>query len=363
MKFLYNFGMSQDDAETEKKALDIEGKSRLVCIASAGELPLNLLASSNLKIDAVDISSSQLNLAKLKMKAAIHLDPPEAAKFIGYISGSSEERADLYKELSPFLEGPDKSFWDKHPAIFEKGPIHTARFERYLSYFNWIGVEILGRKKLMRLFEFNDVEMQKQYFDSHLDSRRLKNIFKVVFHPKIYKKRGMDEKGLVHSGRRDIAEFFFSRFRNFCTTTLARRNYFLQITFFNHIIFVEALPEYLKENGNIQLRNSAGDLSFFNESISDRIRRKSIGYYDSFALSNVGDWMLQEDYAELLRIIGKQSSNEGRVLLRYIHFSHPIPKDLSGTFILDPQLGTDLESVDRYPFYSLLPMRISRRDS
>ena len=363
MKFLYNFGMSQDDAETERKALNIGKRNQLICIASAGEVPLNLLSRSNIQIDAVDISKSQLSLAKLKMLAAIHLEPLEAARFIGYCSGTSNERVYLYKKLSRFLEDPEKSFWDKHPVIFEKGPIHAARFEKYLSRFNWVGVNILGRKKLMRLFEFNDVGMQQRYFDLHLDTRRLKYIFKIAFHPKIYKKRGMDKQGLVHSGSRDIAEFFFSRFRNFCTATLARRNYLLQITFFNHILYMEALPEFLKEKGNQKIRNSIGNLSFHNESISDRIRRKPKGFYDSFALSNVGDWMSHEDYADLLKIIGTQSASEGKALLRYIHFAHQIPESLAGVIKPDPQFGAELESVDRYPFYSLLPMTILNRDN
>lgn len=361
MKFLYNFGMSQDDAETEKKALDIKNRTRLICIASAGELPLNILASSSIQIDAVDVDSSQLNLAKLKMMAAIHLDPTEAARFIGYYSGSSEERASLYKKLEQYLDAPEKRFWCKHPYVFGKGPIHWARFEKYLSRFSRIALKILGRKNMMRLFEFDDVESQRDFFNRHMDSRRLKLIFKVAFHPKIYKKRGMDERALVHGGRRNIADFFFGRFRDFCTATLARRNYFLQFTFFNRILFAEALPEFLTHQGNQMLRKSIGNLSFINESISDHIRKKPMGYYDSFALSNVGDWMSQEDYAALLRIIANKSAKEGRSLLRYIHFANPIPKNLMGIIQSDPNLGAELESVDRYPFYSLVPMKISNR--
>jgi S-adenosylmethionine:diacylglycerol 3-amino-3-carboxypropyl transferase len=257
------------------------------------------------------------------------------------------------------LEGPEKTFWDRHPAAWEKGPVHAARFEKYLSRFSWVGLQILGRKKLMRLFDFNDVEEQKQYFDRQLDSRRLKRIFKIAFHPKIYKKRGMDAQALVHSRERDIAEFFFSRFRSFCTATPARKNYFLQLAFFNRLLFMEALPEYLQENGNQRLRKSVDLLSFYHESLSERIRRKPRGYYDAFALSNIGDWMSKEDFAALLELIGTQAAGQSRALLRYIHFAHPIPVKLAGVFKLDRRLGDELEAVDRYPFYSLLPMRIS----
>jgi len=42
MKYLYNFGITQDDVQTERKALDIKDGDHLICIASAGEVPLNL---------------------------------------------------------------------------------------------------------------------------------------------------------------------------------------------------------------------------------------------------------------------------------------------------------------------------------
>lgn len=360
MKFLYNFGMSQDDAETERKALDLRQGDRLICIASAGEVPLNLLASSNVHIDAVDLSLPQIQLARLKMTAAIHLEPQDAARFIGYKSGSAEERICLYKHLFKYLDTSEKTFWDQYPAVLEKGPIHAARFERYLSRFNWLGLHILNRKKMMKLFEFDNIAQQKLYFDQNLESRKLKRIFKIAFHPKIYKKRAMDNQGLLHSGKRDIAAFFFSRFRNFCTSTLARKNYFLQFTFFNRILFDEALPEYLKEDGNQLLKKRINQLAFYHESVSSRIQNNPKGNYNKFGLSNVGDWLSHEEYADLLQIICKQSEKQSRALLRYIHFAPSVPENLTDIIKTDQQLGHDLESIDRYPFYSLMPMRIKK---
>jgi S-adenosylmethionine-diacylglycerol 3-amino-3-carboxypropyl transferase len=361
MKFLYNFGMSQDDAETERKALDLQERRRLVCIASAGDTALNLLAVSSVSIDAVDLSSAQLSLVKLKMAAALLLEPGEAARFLGFLPGPAAERAKLFQRLSGSLDGPEKGFWERSPLAWEKGPVHAARYERYLSRFSGIALRVLGRKKLLRLFECPDVEAQRRHFDERLASKRLKGIFRIAFHPKIYKKRGMDSGGLVHSRERNIAEFFFGRFRNFCTSTPARKNGFLQMTFFNRVLFDEALPEYLQESGNRRLRAGAERLAFHHESLSDLIRRMPTGHYDAFALSNVGDWMSKEDFAALMELIGARAAGRSRALLRFIHFAHPVPGSVAGIIAPDPKLGEELEAVDRYPFYGLIPMSVSGR--
>lgn len=356
MNFLYNFGISQDDSESERKALDIQKGDRLICLASAGEVPLNLLSTTDLLIDAVDISLPQLHLSRLKLMAAIHLEPLEAARMIGYQPCTREERFHWLGHLSKHLDEAEQTFWNNNPLAFEKGPVHLGRFERYLSKFSQLALHIIGRKKMMKLFEFDDEDLQRNYFDRHVDTRRLKLIFNVMFHPRIYKKRGMDEHGLTHSGERNIATFFFGRFRDFCTSTLARKNYLLQFTFFKRILFEEALPNYLKTAGNKLLRQRMGQLSFIHESISERLHKTPQGHYNKFALSNVGDWMTMEEMTGLFRTIGSQSADNARLLLRYIHFAHPLTEDLKKIFRPDQELGFKLESVDRYPFYSLIPM-------
>jgi S-adenosylmethionine:diacylglycerol 3-amino-3-carboxypropyl transferase len=120
------------------------------------------------------------------------------------------------------------------------------------------------------------------------------------------------------------------------------------------------LPEYLTETGNQLLRKRYEQLAFYHEAISDRVLNSTVGHYNKFALSDIGDWITREEYGHLLHIIGKQSAEKGRMLLRYIHYAHPVPESLRGIIQSDLQTGYELESIDRYPFYSLIPMYINK---
>ena len=165
MNFLYNFGISQDDSESERKALDLQAGDRLICLASAGEVALNLVSGTDLFVDAVDISLPQLHLSRLKLLSAIHLEPLEAARMIGYQPCIREQRLHWLEHLFASMSEKERSFWNSHPEAFDKGPVHHGRFERYLSKFSRLALHLIGRKKMLGLFEFDDVELQKQYFD------------------------------------------------------------------------------------------------------------------------------------------------------------------------------------------------------
>lgn len=357
MEELFNFGIAQEDALTLFKALDIEENDRLLCIASAGEVPLNLLAIQDLRIEAVDISLNQLNLAKIKLHAVCSLEPTEAAAFLGFVDAEPEERKKLFRKVSELMDSNEKLFWLENMNAIEKGPINEARFEKYITKFNWIGRLIFGKKKLLRLFELDTIEAQQEFFDRHLSTSLLKIIFKIVFHPKIYKKRGMAPEGLTHSGERNISEFFYSRFRDFCSATSARKNYFLQFCFFNKVLFPEALPEYLSERGIQLIRKNREKLKFRHLSYTELLNQSRKGEFNKFHLSNIGDWMSRDEFVQILRLIKEKAAPSSRIMSCYIHCNHSIPEELKDFLIPDYQLGERLAKTDKYPFYNLVPIK------
>jgi hypothetical protein len=63
---------------------------------------------------------------------------------------------------------------------------------------------------------------------------------------------------------------------------------------------------------------------------------------------------------ELLHLVVRQSSGQGRILLRYIHHGYSLPEDLKSILRINESMGHELVSNDRYPFYSLIPMTINK---
>ena len=357
-KPIFEYGISQEDALVDARALDLREGDRLLCISSAGEMPLNLLARFDLKITAVDTLESQNCLTRLKLAAVRSLEPEEAASLAGFRKAPAEIRRKLFEKTSMYLSSQDLLFWKNNSAAIDQGPINVARFEKYIARFNGLGLMLLQKKHLMKLFEMQTPEEQATYFDRYISTGLLRGIFRLVFHPRVYKNRGISAQGLTHSGERNMAEFFYGKLKDFCCSTPARENYFLQYSFFDEVLFPEALPEYLKEVGMQRIRRNQANLDIRLQSFNDAILQDRGNGFNKLHLSNIGDWMSKDEFAGLLRLISSRSHSVTKLLFRYIHFNHPIPDDLTGRMSPDYELGNQLSKTDRYPFYGLVPINL-----
>ncbi|MFZ9028351.1 MAG: DUF3419 family protein [Crocinitomicaceae bacterium] len=357
---IYNFGISQEDARTELQALDLKESDSLLCIASGGEIPLNLLALTGCNIVACDTSIEQIHLSKLKLAAILHLEQHKAARLIGFYKAKNEDRLAIYDELRPKLSQEEVDFWDKNIEAIQKGVINVARFEKYILKFSWVLRFLLGKGKLMKLMTLEDVDEQRNFFDKKISNLWVKLLFKVAFHPKIYKNRGMDEHGLQHQKDASISTFFYNRFRDFCTSTLASKNYYFQYTFFNEVLYEKALPEYLCKEGINRIRSNSAKLHFVNSDFTSVLNTEPNGRFNKFHLSNIGDWLSKDEMELVYEAIHMNGASNSSLVVRYIHHNHPIPEHFEKNFNIDLELGKKLITNDRYPFYQVIPATYHR---
>jgi S-adenosylmethionine-diacylglycerol 3-amino-3-carboxypropyl transferase len=358
MRPLYNYGLSQEDALTEYRALDIERGDRLIAIASGGEIPLNLIALEDLSVEAVDISRGQLSLARLKLAACRALEPAEAASFLGFTGAPAASRRRLFDRVAFFLAEDERRFWRASMSAIERGAIRAGRFETYLRKFSRFVLFVLGEKRLRGLFERDTFVERQDYFDRFLSTAMVKALFRVAFDPRLYRRRGIADEGLTHSGERDIPGFFYGRFRDFCCATPARKNYYLQFVLWGRILFPEALPEYLSPEGLARVRRRHGNIAWREASIEKALAQDPAGTFNKFHLSNIGDWMSRERYAGLLTHLCDRAAPASRAVARYIHLDHPLPGTLSGRLVRDARLAEELIKADRFPFYNLVIMEM-----
>ncbi len=359
MGVLYNYGISQEDVRSECRALDMTSDDSLLCIASAGEMPLNVAALHDVSIVAVDNSPNQLRLCRIKQLAAQRLDAIKAASFLGYMDGTPAERQDILRdEIGAWLPEEDRLFWQQHKEAIQQGVVSAARFEKYIRKVSALGRSIVGGRNLFRLFGCKTTGEQQAVFDSRISGILLKTIFNIAFHPKIYRNRGIDPAGLTHSGTRNIAEFFYGRFRDFCCSTMARENYYLQYTFFNRLLFPEALPEFLQPALHDAFVRNSHRITYRLATLESLLKEAKPGTFNKIHLSNIGDWMSRQDMASLFALIRDKTLPGSRIVMRYIHLNHEIPVSTPELFA-DHGLGEELVRTDRYPFYSIVP--ISRK--
>lgn len=357
MQHLYDFGISQEDPLTEFNVLDIQENDHLLCIASGGEVPLTLLClKPGVKITAVDISATQLALCRLKLQAAIALPFPLNGKFLGYAHSDTKSRREIYfAKIHPYLIKEDQDFWVNHLSAIDNGVVNFGRFEGFIKRLRKIIILIIGKKNLLELVSSNDLMEQQAIFDIRIGGRRaVKYLFRIAFHPAIYKKRGLSSKALMHA-RSNTGELFFNKFRNFCTATPAKINYFLQYFLLGACTSNKAFPEYLQKNSRKILTNYRNNLNFKQTTLQEEVIASKAGCFNKIHLSNIGDWMTEEEFYIFIDLLHKTGTDKIKLCYRFLqknHFENSILQD--GRFGITP---VNCEKTDRFPFYNILSIQ------
>lgn len=357
MRHLYDFGISQEDPLTEFHMLEIRKIDHVLCVASASEVPLSLLClQPGAKITAVDISFGQLALYRLKLQAAIALPYPLNGRFLGYAPLESHTRHQIYFErIHPSLTKKDQDFWLQHLKAIEKGVINSGRFEEYIKGLRKILFIIIGKKNLLQLLACSETSEQQSIFDKQIAGRKaVKYLFRIAFHPAIYKNRGLSSQGLIHA-HANTGDLFFNKFRNFCTATPAKRNYFLQYFLLGECTSAEAFPEYLQEQSRRILIANRHNLIFRQATLQDELAAHPAGTFNKIHLSNIGDWMSKQEFYFFVDLLRKTCTDKIKLCYRFLQKNHFEHSCLGNEwFDITP---VNIEMTDRFPFYNVLSIQ------
>jgi S-adenosylmethionine-diacylglycerol 3-amino-3-carboxypropyl transferase len=362
MTHLYNFGLSQEDERTEAAALALGAygsQDRVLSIASAGDMPLSLLALGAEAVVAVDLDPRQLHLARLKAAAVKHLDREEAIRFLGFLPATKRSRRRWLREVLPALSPDARLFWEWHEAEAAAGAIWAGRYERYVRWLMLLVTPLLGLRRFEPLFACDSLEEQRAYFERAFDRPRYRAVFRLAFHPRVYSRRGIDPRSLQYRDTTEsLGDQFFARFRSLCTATPARSNHLLQLTVLGRVQSLDAVPEYLTPHGITAVRQRLERLAFHEEDLLGFLARVPRGAFNKAHLSNLPDWLSQADFERAMRLLLTRATTPARLVWRYLHVDRALPADLQSAIRVDRPLGERLRERDRFPFYGIVPARI-----
>ncbi len=360
----YGFGLSQEDEETDRRALELQPGDAVLCIASAGETPLSMLAFGADPVVAVDTAAPQLHLTALKLAAIRALDRADALAFLGFQPAPpARRRAWLDRAVARLLDAEARRFWEERRPVVEKGALWQGRYERYVRLLFAAARPVLPRRRLEALFEQPTLEAQREHFDRRMAGPALRLIFRVAFEPRLFRRGGMDPRSLQF--RRSpvpLGEQYFQHFRAFCTALPARENPLLQLTLLGRIVDGGAAPACLTPGGFEAVRARHAALTLRRGDVRACLASLPPATFRKVQLSNLADWQSEAEFHALLRTVSERVARPGRVLWRFLHVDRSIPPDLDGALVADPALGERLRARDRFPFYGIVPVAAPARE-
>lgn len=293
---LLRYAQCWEDADILVEALAVRPGGRCLSIASAGDNALALLAGGAGHVVALDLNPAQLACLALRVAAYRELNHREFLELMG--SRASARRAELYRRCRAQLDADSRRFWDAHPAEVAGGVGGAGKFERYLALFRRHLLPLVhGRRRVARLLAGGGSEERERYFHEHWDTWRWRLLFRIFFSRRVMGRMGRDPEFFRYV-EGDVADRILERTRHALTVLDPADNPYL------HWILTgthgEALPFALNEERFEAIRSRLHAIEWHPLSLEEYLARNPDERFDAFNLSDIFEYMSQENYEALL---------------------------------------------------------------
>lgn len=355
MAYVCNFGFSQEDARTEAVALAIKGK-RVFCICSAGDMPLSLLALGASQIVAVDQDMTQIHLAYAKAASLQGLSRSEVIAFLGFMPATPSQRREWWSIIQSHLPEASRQYWQNNYSWIEKGLIWCGKYEQYIQRLQKLMGLVFGRG-IKKLIHCHSLAEQEEVFSTHFDRKLLRWLFRIAFHPAIYKRRGIDPKSLAQrTNSAQLGDQFFQALQAFCTSSFAKLNPWLQVHAIGRVLNEDAVPDYLSASAFDYVRKNLNQIEWVHANATEYLFSKTTRTFSAFQLSNLPDWLDEQEFENLLQAVEKNAHEQSSMMWRCLHVHRSLPVQLQPHWTIDVQQGQALQYQDRFPFYRIYPV-------
>ncbi|MGD0338507.1 MAG: DUF3419 family protein [Bacteroidota bacterium] len=352
-----NYSSSNEDSDSEVRALQIDENDSILCITGSGARTLDLLIQKPALIVSIDINPCQNYLLELTMAAIRHLVYEEFLGFLGIKIYSYRES--MYKMLREGLSGEARNFWDRHPDMIRDGPIYEGRWERFFRKMACL-VRFSRPQLLARLFSCRDLPEQSKIWREEWNNASWRLFLRTVSHRSVsYKFFG--DPGFYRHVPKDFSISTYLEERLTCAfeNTLARESPFTMLLFHGQYDPGMILPPYLQEKNYYVLKNSLKKVKIITGSLLDYLERKNEEYFNKYSLSDFSSYTSVDEYKRIWKGIIRTAAPVARVCERQFLVKRELPIEVEPNVIRSGKLENELMQTDKSVFYSFVVASIN----
>ena len=354
-----------EDPRVDAQALQLDERSRVVTIASAGCNVLNYLTHAPEHILAVDINPAHMALTRLKCAALEYL--PSYKHFYRFF-GEANHSANLeaYRaHIRPHLPASTRMFWDERPwpgwprtpriHYFADGFYQRGAMSRFQRFVDRVARFTVGRRP-SELLEANTLAEQKTFFEEAVEP--------FFAHPVV---RGLGQLPMsVYSlgipprqfeqmrAQGDLAAYYRDRLRRLMCGFPLSDNYFAWQAF-GQRYHPEVLPPYLQQSHYDRIRYYLPHVETRVASVTQALAEAPAHHFTSFVLLDAQDWMDDNAITALWQEIARVGTPGARIIFRSAGADScvetALPKPLRERFTYLKERSAQLHAHDRSAVY------------
>lgn len=298
-----------EDADILMAGLAIRPGDTCLSIASAGDNSLSMLACGAGRVVALDLSPAQLACLELRVAAYRELTHAELLELIG--SRPSTRRSELYRRCRPQLCPATRVFWDARTVDIAAGIGSGGKFERYFALFRQRIMPLVhSRTTIELLLAGGDPTTRAGFYEDHWDSWRWQLLFRVFFSRFVMGRLGRDPSFFRYV-QGSVAERILARTRQALTALDPADNPYLQwILTGRH---TTALPHALRPEKFEAIRDNLHRLEWHCLPLEEFLEQEGTASIDRFNLSDIFEYMSEENYHRLLERLIRAGRSGGRL--------------------------------------------------
>jgi S-adenosylmethionine-diacylglycerol 3-amino-3-carboxypropyl transferase len=337
-----------EDADILLEALDVQPGDVCLSIASAGDNAIALLTKNPARVIALDLSPAQLACVELRVAAYRSLEHAELLELIG--STPSRRRSELYARCRPLLTENARAFWDGRPAEVTNGVGGAGKFERYFGLFRRYVLPLVHRRsQIDALLRGGSRAERHEFYRRHWDTLRWRLLFRVFFSRFVMGRMGRDPSFFAYV-EGNVGSRILERAKHAVTELNPSENpYLCWIMTGRH---AGALPLALRPEHFQTIRANLDRLEWRCQLIEDFLASHEPRSVDRFNLSDIFEYMSEENYARLLERIVAGAKSGGRLAYWNMLVPRGRPESLAGKLRSLPELAARLHLQDKAFFYS-----------
>jgi len=345
------FGMSWEDPDSDRRALQIQPGDAVITITSGGCNTLALLLEDPGKIHALDINPSQSHLLELKCAAVRRLEFDDLHAFLGL--RPSKDRLAIFESLRQDLSGPAREYWGRWPLAIRDGVVYQGRYEGFLRQFRRLLRLVQGRSRIEGLFECLSLEEQREYFDRTWNTWQWRMLFRLAFNKHVLAKRGLaSDYFRFDDGTSSFAESFFHRSRRALREIPVATNYFVAQYLLGRYVSPNAVPDYLRREHLPVIRERLDRIEIVIADAKTWLTGRPAASIDAFSLSNICELMSPEETTRTFEEVARTSRPGARICFRNLMVPRKVQGSLTAKIRLQEETSRQLLEHDRSFVYS-----------
>ena len=307
---LIRYSLVWEAAGTLYNGLNIGERDHLLMITSAGCNVLNALLKNPKTLTAIDLNPEQNQLLLFKKHVIEHHNYEIFASIMGLNGRQKVDEAweKIDQTLNPVMRDHWEFFFEKHP----KGIISSGKLESYiLGFFPGLPEEV--QQEVRKLFKFEDLKLQNQFFLKELHGTTFQDNFTDYFDQQNLSK-GRDPQ-LFKYVKASAGQVFYARLKDFVKKHLLKNNFHLQFFMFGPEEIPESIlpPCYRRDNFST-LKNELGSLKVVTGEAMEFLMSPAGKKINKAGLSNIFEYVDEESFAEVIAKLLDERNGSLRII-------------------------------------------------